>query len=946
MSLFIIVLFLIFQFFVPYKVNVGTFFSSKVEFKMKPEMIKKVVLKNGMTVLVFKDTAVPKVLLQIAYDVGSWVEQEGEKGLAHLIEHMIFKGTDKMSENDIAAIARKYGVDFNAFTAKDITSYYFEVTKNNWQPFMGILADCMQNARFEQEHLASELKAVIQELKMYKDHYWNVMLERASTIIYPSHHSYHCPIIGFKEDLISISAENLKRFYKKHYRPERAILFIVGDVDVDLAIDQARKDFENIKMDSDQDLFTQEELKQERFPLLQQDMITNSTKIYENVQKEQMGLYWKIPGLKEKNDVLVSVLKFVLAGGEGSRLYRRLVDEEKVAFSVGAFTDHLVESGLFLILLEPVEGKSQDCVRIIKEEIEKLIKYGVDKFELSKVVRTKGREFFQRLQRLQSFVYEWIRSYVATKDEFDIFNRIEMFNKIDSHHIQEFAAKYLDPFFMNEIQLLPLPKSKKDLWLKLRKESDLFDFEILKKHQRTTPLEEPRFVKELPAPKSIEFSYPKPDKQFVLDNGLQIILKKNDQWPILTFNCGFKHSPFFAEAKEGLVVDLMMSNLVEGTKGYNKKDNVDFFESSGTSYSFDAAGASLSLLNSDYKKIFERFFTILARPSFPTKALEKLKNIYVDLFLRRKDSSIDVAIRLLKNLVYKNHPFHWTFDDAINLINETDKQDLQLLHQKYVNPQNMIVTVVGDFDLDEMHKTIKEIFEQWEGDQYQEIDYPEVEFKPQNINHVMLRDQVVLLMGRPNSINVYNPDLIPVKVLDFIAFDSLGSRLYELREKTGLFYSAFGMFAAAATREHGFDYLGSILSPESVGRSEKLLLDVIDAIGKNGVLKDELDAAKQIYLKGLIDLTTTNETVAAMFDRLQAFELGFDYYDNVLSRVQNMELTELNKIAKKYFVSSGMATDKVLVKISNFIESLPPQTISKYGYIITAIFENKNIPNN
>ena len=165
------------------------------------DKITKVVLDNGLTVLVCNQGTAPKVLVQIAYDVGSAIEQEGERGLAHLLEHMIFKGTQKMAEGDIDAIARKYGADFNAFTSHDMTSYYFETDANNWQPFLPILADCMQNARFSDQHLASEVKAVIQELRMYSDSHWHVMLDHAFTTLFPANHPYHHPIIGYKEDL-------------------------------------------------------------------------------------------------------------------------------------------------------------------------------------------------------------------------------------------------------------------------------------------------------------------------------------------------------------------------------------------------------------------------------------------------------------------------------------------------------------------------------------------------------------------------------------------------------------------------------------------------------------------------------------------------------------------------------------------------------------------------
>ncbi|MCK4651425.1 insulinase family protein [Candidatus Babeliales bacterium] len=893
------------------KINGKPLFKKGLEFTMDKQKIRKVKLENGMTILVFKNEATPKVLLQIAYDVGSWVEHVGERGLAHLIEHMIFKGTKKLSEGDIDAISRKYGATFNAFTGKDITSYYFEVNKNNWHPFVTILADCMQNARFESQHLASEFKTVIQELKLYKDRHWSRMLEKAYEISYPSNHPYHFPIIGYKEDLVSLTAQNLKKFYKKYYGPERATLFIVGDVDIDQAVDIARQNFADIKIENDLEI-NYDKFKKDKFPDIFQGLIKNQTSIYEEVKKEQLGFYWLIPGLKEKNDVLVSVVEFILGQGEGSRLYRRLVEEEKVAVAVVAMADQLVESGIFLILVEPVDGKADMCQKIVKEELDKLIAQGVSSDDLNKMIRSRGREFSQRLQSLSNFTYEWLQSYISTKDEFDIFEKVNRFVQINSEQIQSFVKSYLDPFLINRIEVLPLPEDKKEIWQKAKEESEKLDLEILQSHQRTEPLEEPKFVKTLPDPNPMDFSYPKPDLTFELDNGLTVILEKNGQWPILNMKCRFKHASFFAEAKDGILVDFMMSNLMEGSSSYSKNDNVDFFERFGAGYSFDSFGGSVSSLNECYKDVFERFFCILTEPVFPSTQMEKIKNINIDVFQRRKDSNTTMAIRLIKNLIYKSHPYDWTFDDAIDLIKNGTVEKLKSLHSKYVNPCNMILTVVGCFDLNEMKNNIIKIFGDWKKGECQTVEYPESKFDPEKkVDHFMLRDQVVLAFGRPSEIDVYHPDLVPVKLLDFISFSSLGSRLYKLRERTGLFYAASGSFAEGASREHGFDYVGAILTLDKVDFAQKEILNTIDEIGKNGVKKYELDAARQQYFKALIDFTSSNEAISSMFSILQSLGLGFDYYDKVLKRVQTISLEELNQIAKKYFVSKDMTRVRV-----------------------------------
>jgi len=465
---------------------------------------------------------------------------------------------------------------------------------------------------------------------------------------------------------------------------------------------------------------------------------------------------------------------------------------------------------------------------------------------------------------------------------------------------------------MNQIEILPLPEDKKDQWQALKKDSDKMDLEILAKHKRTAAVEEPRFVTELKDPNSLEFSFPKPTKDFTLDNGLKVLFKQNGQWPILNLVCRFKDAEFYMNSKDGILLNLMMSLLIEGSNGYSKDDNVDFFEGLGANYAYDSTGGSFTCLSDNFKHVIDRFFHVLMKPEFSKDAIDKLKNIYIDLYERTKDSPNDVGTKLLKNLVYKGHPYDWTFDQAIEIIKSADSKTLYDLHKKYVTPENVIVSVAGNFDSGKMESALKESLKSWSGGRVK-VDYnAKSEFKPnQVLDHFMLRDQVVFLMGKPSIIDIYNPDLVPLRLLNTICFGSMGSRVYQLRERTGLFYAAGGGYAVMAAKEHGFNYVISILSLDSLDEAKKGFLGVIDDFAKNGAKIEELDATRRMYLKDLIDLTASNEGIAAMLAKLEAFELGFDYYDKVLKRVQEMSLDELNKICTKYFTTDDMATVRV-----------------------------------
>ena len=141
--------------------------------------VHKFTLSNGLTVLVCPKKQSSKVSLQLWYNVGSKHEVNGEKGMAHFIEHMIFKGTkDLLTESDINMITQKLSGYANAFTSYDYTGYLFDLPVANWAKVLPVFADCMQNCTFDQEHMNSEVKAVIQELKMYRDDFSWTLADR------------------------------------------------------------------------------------------------------------------------------------------------------------------------------------------------------------------------------------------------------------------------------------------------------------------------------------------------------------------------------------------------------------------------------------------------------------------------------------------------------------------------------------------------------------------------------------------------------------------------------------------------------------------------------------------------------------------------------------------------------------------------------------------------
>ncbi|MDQ5891095.1 MAG: zinc protease [Candidatus Dependentiae bacterium] len=877
------------------------------------DKLKKVILENGLTVLVCQQRNAPKVLVQIGYDVGSAIESAGERGLAHLLEHMIFKGTEKLAEGDIDAIARKYGADFNAFTSNDMTSYFFETDSQNWEYFLPVLADCMQNARFSDQHLASEVKAVIQELRMYKDSHWHMMFEHAFATMFPANHPYHFPIIGYKEDLADLSGARLKAFYDKYYHPSRAVLCIVGDIDIDDAIAKAEAAFAGIVCNASEHT--------PAFIPLHNNLTSTSAVMYKEVHDEQLGVYWRIPGVKSGTHLIASAIEYILGGGLDSRLYRLLVDELQIASSVRVGAEQMVDAGIFLITVEPKVGKADQCKAVIIEQMNTVIAEGFEEVELYKMVKNRQRQHMLALHNLHDFVYHWLESYFITRNEFDFFNEANEYARLTLSELKGFAAQWLNPRDMHSILLCPLPEAAKAIWSAEQAKEEEYYAYLLDRHKRTEPLGEGSYVYTLPAAKPLVFNFPQPTRiARQLNSDLTIISYTDRSLPLVSVALVFKDAAYIARALDGVGVDVMMSLLLEGSKGLQKQQIVEFFDLNGAQYAYNGRGMSLLVGTSSFSSVFAHGFNVLMHPAFTQQAFEKIRDIYVHSYQQKKDSARQVAMRTLKQAIYYKHPYGWSFDEAITYLQNMTLAEVIRLHQQYVRPSKMVLSVAGDVDPSFVEQLAIQMTTDWPAGHHVAPVYPERQVPElKQVVVPMLRDQMVLAFGRPSSVSLYEPAHIMLDLLSHICFNSLGSRLYALREQTGLFYTASGSWGADVHQEDGYDYVCAIVSPENMAFAEQAILNLLATMTKEEFDADELSAARQMYCKEMIDAAADVRSLASLFANIEILGIGYDYYDKALRYVYELKLAELNDYARDY-ISADRFVSVIVGRVGVFGE--------------------------
>ena len=411
-------------------------------------------LANGMKLRVIENHRAPVVVSQVWYNVGSSFEHDGITGVSHVLEHMMFKGTPDYPSGKFSEIIAANGGKENAFTSKDYTAYFQRIASDKLEICLSMEADRMRNLILDEAEFLKEIEVVKEERRLRTDDKpTGLLYERFNAMAY-TNSPYRQPIIGWMEDLDSMTIEDLRAWYKHWYAPNNATLVVVGDVDADEVFKLAKEYFSPLAMVDLPVIKPRREAEQY------------------GVQRMTMQLPAEIPALimGYKVPVLImaessseayalEVLAGLLDGGDSARLTRNLIRGEQLATSASAgYSLYARYEDLFTFSAVPSDGVSMDQLEAaIKNEIELIKNTPPEQKELDRVIA----------QVLASSVYEQDSSFYRamqigiletlglgwqTKDEY-----IEKVKAVTAEQVQQVAKKYLVDKRLSVAVLDPLP---------------------------------------------------------------------------------------------------------------------------------------------------------------------------------------------------------------------------------------------------------------------------------------------------------------------------------------------------------------------------------------------------------------------------------------------------------------------------------------------------------
>jgi zinc protease len=339
-------------------------------------------LPNGMKVIVKEDARAPVAVSMMWYQAGSMDETAGTTGVAHVLEHMMFRGTRELEPGEFSRVVARAGGRDNAFTNRDYTVYHQQLHKSGLALALKLEADRMANLTLSQQEFAKEIKVVMEERRLRTDDQPRSLLwEQLQAAAYQAH-PYRTPVIGWMDDLQNMRVEDAREWYARWYAPNNATLVVVGDVSAEEVLNEARRQFGSIPARA---------LPARKAHLEPTQRGVRRLALKAPAQLPYVLMAWHVPGLRDvENDwepYALWTLSWILDGEEGARLPRALVRESRVAVSAGASYDAINRGpSLFVLSAGPSPGKSaQDAEEALRAALRKIADEGVSEEELRRV---------------------------------------------------------------------------------------------------------------------------------------------------------------------------------------------------------------------------------------------------------------------------------------------------------------------------------------------------------------------------------------------------------------------------------------------------------------------------------------------------------------------------------------------------------------------------------
>ena len=862
-------------------------------------------LDNGMTVILEENHTSPVVAVNVWVKTGSACEVEGEFGLAHVHEHMLFKGTEKRQVGEISKVIEASGGNINAFTSFDETVYYTVIASRYLDTALDVLADAMQNSTFDPQELDKELEVVVEEIRRGKDSPSRVLSEKMFSTAFTKH-PYGRTVIGSEESVRSFTREGITDFYKKWYVPSNMVLVVVGDFKT-------------------QEIMPKIEALYGQFPdrdlpecVIEQEPVQESIRTYvidKNLQEGYFNLAYHVPNAKHEDTPVLTVLANILGGGESSRLYRNIKEDQGLVNNIYAYAYNGKYGGLFAVGGSVDPAKSKNALPEIVKEIN-LLKYEpVTDEELDRIKVNIESDALYTKETMQGQAQK-LGFYEIEADDFRYEDEyLDRVSKVTKEDIMLIAQKYLNDENLTAGFLLPTDNTTitedeiKTIVMKSSKEikdQNAGKGEILIEKDTLAVAEEPASDNEdLDNDKKVTKDTIAGDvSKFVLQNGVTVLIKQNDSVPLFAARAAFLGGVRYENESINGVSNFVSRMLTRGTESRNALQIAEQIESiAGEVDGFsgrNSFGVTVESLSKNFVPAMDIFSDVLLNPSFDPEETERARREILADINRQGDNLLRTTVNLFLDTLYTEHPYRLNPLGSTQNVSSFDSEGLRNFYEKYARPENLVITVVGNVDEEEVLETIKRDFGSMEKANTPapvlNAEAPPSEIR-EKIDTKEDKAQTHILLGFQGP-TLMDDDHYAIEVLNTI-MSGMGGRLFlELRDKKSLAYSVTSFYTPGL--EPGFlgVYIGT--APQKEEEAIEGMKDQLTLLLEQGVSDEELERA-QNYLVGNFEIgLQENSAQAAKITFDELYGIGWEEYNNYPEKIFAVTKEDVIAAAKKY----------------------------------------------
>lgn len=834
-------------------------------------------LANGLRVVFLPMRASSTVTMMVTYKVGSCDEDKATTGLSHYLEHLMFKGTDRLVPGDIDRATLKNGGSNNAWTNEDLTCYHFDFAADRWETALKIEADRMANLRIDAKHeFEQEKGAVIEELKRNEDQPWELESKALLPILFGPKSPYGHPVIGMEAHVRGATASVILDYYKRWYHPNNALVVVAGAINPDEALAKIEKALGGIPAG----------------PLPER----KATAPFPNLPvRKTIPSKFEVPRIltgfptvvvDDADEAPLDLLSLVLAGGKTGRLYRRMVEDEAIATEVGASHSPGRYPGWFSIQVELLADKPvEKAEAILREEIEKIVLKGIEESELKRVIRSMlagkilgSEKVHNRCQSISvALAQGGLKRLMEEPD------RISAVTRAD---ITRVAAKYLGADRAATVISLPAKTPK-----------------AAPSSNEEKPARLSRRVDSTPAPGVFDPFVG--TKKVFLKNGLEVWLLSKPGLPLLVAQAELKHFGWLQPLDKGGIALLTGSVLDEGAAGKTGRQIAQTIEDMGATMQFGPGGGSLQVLSSDAAKALELFLSCLAKPDFPADAIEREKARMLSALEDQASQPQEQARLALRRAIYGDLPKGRNPLGTADSIKALDVATLKAYHKIPYSPHNIRLAVVGDFETSAMQSLLEGLTKDWTGPMSPKITPKDPVMKDNTLPMYLSFPEAVQLQFYLAHVGIKrsNPDYAALLVMDHVLgtgpgfTDRLSARL---RDREGLAYTVNASISMSADNETGMfaAYIGT--SPKNLKRVNEEMREEIARIRETVATKDEVEDAKSYILGSMPFAYETASGLAGKLLALARNQLPLDTPGRLRAEVAKITPEEVLRVAKKH----------------------------------------------